>query len=83
MSGHVTLLHGLLLGFVVLQTGYAIAWEGGGREEEGREGGKEGGWREGGRENGGREGGNKCWRGRGTEVESRYVRESRRKGGSM
>ena len=50
MSGHVTLLHGQLLRFVVLQTGYAIAWDGGGREEEGREGGKEGGRMEGGRD---------------------------------
>ena len=56
-SGHVTLLHGQLLGFVVLQTGYAIACRTG-REGGGRKGGREGkkvGGREGRREDGGRE----------------------------
>ena len=49
-SGHVTLLHGQLLGFVVLQTGYPIACKGGRRE------GKKVGWRKGGRMERGREG---------------------------
>ena len=60
VSGHVTLLHGQLLGFVVQQAGYAIACRTG-REEKGRrKGGREGkkvGGREGRREDGGREGG--------------------------